>query len=297
MSQILRMLAAVLACGAVVCTAAGPTQEGTQQASGGNAAAPKLTEQSSMDEILDALHQVGENLRSLEATITLTEIDNDTGNPTARPGRVFLAREGDQVKFRATLTGVMVERDGKQALRAEKIEYVLRDGELIDRNYQTRTQVIRKLPVEDGKRDLLKLGEGPFPLPIGQTREEVLRQFDVREVNPADEKQNEMGIEAREGTRRLRLTPKKDSDLSDDFKWLEIDVSLSDAMPAQVIALNATGSSVQVTEFRSVKLNGEVPAKAFDLEPIKLSEWNSVYEDLNERRASSARPPKTPAEP
>ena len=83
-------------------------------------------------------------------------------------------------------------------------------------------------------------------------------------------------------TRRLRLTPKPDSDLADDFKWLEIDVGLADGLPAQVITLGATGSTAQVTDFRSVKLNVEVPAKAFELEPIKLSEWNSVYEDLNE---------------
>ena len=288
--SLLRTLSVILAC----CAAA--SAGWTQQAPQAGSATPRLTAQSSLNEILDALHQVGQDLKSLETAILLTEIDNDTGNPTARPGKVVLARDGEQVKLRATLTGVIVEQNGEDGFRPEKIEYLLRDGQLIDRNYQTRTQVIRKLPVEEQKRDLLKLGEGPFPLPIGQSRAEVLRQFEVREVDPSDDQQNEMGIDAREGTRRIRLTPKTGSELEDDFKWLEVDVGLADALPAQVIALNATGSTVQVTEFRSVKLNGDVPAKAFDLEPIKLSEWNSVYEDLNEQRASAARTSQTPKE-
>jgi hypothetical protein len=34
------------------------------------------------------------------------------------------------------------------------------------------------------KVNLLKLGEGPFPLPIGQKRDDVKRQFDVTLAKP-----------------------------------------------------------------------------------------------------------------
>lgn len=248
---------------------------------------PNLTQDSTVDEILDALDAAGADLQSLEAAVLLKEMDNDTGDVTARPGKIVLARQSDDVRFRASFAGVLVNpQKPSEGLRSERIEYLLRDGQLIDRNYHTRTEVTRKLPPSDGKRDLLKLGEGPFPLPIGQSRQEVQRQFEVAEVDPADDSQNEMGIDAPEGTRRLRLTPKANTDLADDFRWLEVDVRLDTGMPAQVITMSATGSNTQVVDLRNVKLNVPVPPEAFDLEAIDRGNWNVQYEDLSEGAGS-----------
>lgn len=280
--------------GVVACLAGGACVSGSPQSSPGNAsnridersatqpaAANKLDETSTVDDLLDALDQAGKDLRSLQATVLLTDVDNDTGSQTRRPGEVVLVREGNDVKFRATLKGVIVENDdGREGLRPEKIEYLLRGDELIDRNYKTRTESRHKLPPQEGKRDLLKLGEGPFPLPIGQSREDVYRLFDVREVDPDEEAQNEMGVDADENTRRLRLTPKPDTALAEDFQWLEIDVGLDDGMPRKVITLDPVGSTARVTELRKPKINAAVPDDAFELEPIDPNEWNIHYGEL-----------------
>lgn len=241
----------------------------------------RLDEQSTVDDILDALHEVGKDVRTLQATIVLTDIDGTTGDENKRPGEVYLQRGEDGVAFRAVLKGVLEEgADGKLTLRPEKIEYVLKGDELADRNYKTRTEVRRKLPPDAAKRDLLKLGEGPFPLPIGQTKQSVHEQFKVTEVDPTDPEQNEMDIAAPEGTRRLRLTPKEGTALADDFSWIELDVNLADGMPRQVITLDKTGANARVTDLRSIKINQPLPEGAMEMEAIDRKAWNVIYEEL-----------------
>lgn len=273
------LLATLLLAACAPAGAAGQADDGdqptTQPASGG-----ALGADSSVDDLLDALDAAGRDLKSLRARIILTDIDNQTGGETRRPGEVLLQRAGEDVLLRATLQGVIVNVDGKPGLREERIEYLLRDNVLTDRNYKKKTEVRRKLPPPQGKRDLLKLGEGPFPLPIGQSKDEVRAQFTVVEVDPTDPDQNQMGIKAPPNTRRLRLTPKEGSSLAKDFAWLEIDIDLGTGMPAQVITLDATGATARVTELRSIERNAGVPADAFDLEPIDPNQWNVTINEL-----------------
>lgn len=281
--RMLTLLSLVSLCLGSACAGGALSQDQpTTQLAGGADGDIELTQESSIDDLLDGLDRAGKDLTSFQANVQLTEIDNDTGTPTKRPGKVLLQRDGEDVMFRATFAGVIFERKGETGLRPEKIEYVLRNDELIDRNYQKKTQVIRKLPPPDGKRDLLKLGEGPFPLPIGQAREEVRKQFDVTEVDPGDDAQNELGVPAAENSRRLRLTPKPGTNLAEDFKWLEIDVGLNDGMPQKVITLNPTGSTAKVTDLSNIQVNIALPKSAFDLEPIDRNEWDVRYEDLSE---------------
>ena len=275
------------------CTSAA-TGQSAQTAAGSPTTGPAaLTKDSSIDELLDALDRAGTDLQSLKATVVLNDIDDVTGDSTSRPGEVLLQRDGEVVKFRAVFKGVIVELpNGKTGLREERKEYVLRDGELIDRNYKTRTEVRRKLPPQEGKRDLLKLGEGPFPLPIGQRAEDVHRQFAVVEVDPADEEQNMFGVEAAPNTRRLRLTPKPGTPLAKSFSWIEIDVSLEDGMPRKVITLNPEGNAARVTDFvRKPEVNKPIPADAFDLEPVDRGQWDVIIEELETPEAPPAAQP------
>jgi outer membrane lipoprotein-sorting protein len=254
-------------------------QQDAEPASATRPASPgALTDQSTIDEVLTAMQDAGKDLQSLKARILLIDIDNQTGSETKRPGSFALQRQAGQVLFRATLDGVLVQND--QGIREERIEYLLRDGVLIDRNYKKKTEARRKLPPQEGNRDLLKLGEGPFPLPIGQDVQDVHAQFQVTAVDPADEDQNELGIEPAAGTRRLRLTPLAGSALFDEFQWIEIDVKLEDGMPAKVITLDKQGGTARVTEFRTIEVNPTLPADTFDLEAINAGQWNVTVEEL-----------------
>ena len=74
------------------------------------------------------------------------------------------------------------ENDGKKI--NEKLDYELIDGKLIERNYRAHSQITQQVIRPGEKIDLFKLGQGPFPLPIGQPKEEVHKQFAVKSRCP-----------------------------------------------------------------------------------------------------------------
>lgn len=237
---------------------------------------PAAAEASGVDGLLEAMYVVGRDLTTLSSPVRLIDFDNVTADEVIRLGQLRLKRDGKDVKFRVTFSGRERPEGG---VIPDKIEYVLVGDRLIDRNYSAKSQVTRILSPEQAERDLLKLGEGPFPLPIGQSPEEVRRQFDVRLVNPENPAENEYNEPATPGTRRLRLTPKPDSALAADFLWVELDVDES-GFPRKVITLDPGEVNLRITELTDPTLNAEIPPEAFELEEIDASEWNITVEQM-----------------
>jgi outer membrane lipoprotein-sorting protein len=120
------------------------------------------------------------------------------------------------------------------------------------------------------KMNLLKLGEGPFPLPIGQKRHDVLNQFDVRKIeskpgDPAD-------------TVHLELIPKSGTSLARKFKSIDTWVSLPDEMPVRISTLDFTGATERSTDLSNVQINPDLTDADFELPKIDEKEWNLIEE-------------------
>ncbi len=232
-----------------------------------------------VDTLLDKMRLAGEELRTLESRVEFEDFDFNMGDNPIRPGHVWLRKagaDGKDVTFRVLLHG---KRDGPDgAYKPEKIEYRLRGDELVDRNYLARNQVTRKLSPEQADRDLLKLGEGPFPLPIGQPVAEVRRQFVVTRYDPAEPDDLDLEVAPVAGTVRLRLMPREGTPLADDFSQVELDVEPTSGLPLQVITLDAGGTNLRIVRLYDPTLNGEVDSAKFELEDIDLAGWNVAEE-------------------
>ena len=230
-----------------------------------------------VDALLEQMRLAGDGLRTLESRVEFEEYDfNFDANPI-RPGRVWLRRDGEgETTFRVLLFGSKDGPDG--AFRPGKIEYRLKGDELVDRNYVSKTQVTRKLPPEQAGRDLLKLGEGPFPLPIGQPVAEVRRQFTVSQIDPDQPDADALSAPAMEGAKRLRLTPRAGTPLAEDFSQVEIDVDPATGLPMQVATMDAGGQTLRLVRLYDPSVNGDVEDADFELEDIDLSDWNVSVE-------------------
>ena len=79
---------------------------------------------------------------------------------------IYQATAPGEARMRITFD----QRIQEGAVQAQKIEYLLAGGWLIDRNYTRKIEVNRQVLRPGEKVNLLKLGEGPFPLPIGQKK-------------------------------------------------------------------------------------------------------------------------------
>src|SRR6476661_1794609 len=175
-SEWMAAMLATLALPLLVSCASAPQQ--AQPAPAGNGA---LTQKSSIDEILDAMDARGKDLQDFTATVKLTESDQAVGTDMSRSGKIWLQRgEGGNDRVRV----VFDKKKTDKGERPDKIEYVLDGGWLLDRDYGNRLQVRRQVRRPDEKTNLLKLGEGPFPLPLGQSKEDVHRLFEVKKMDP-----------------------------------------------------------------------------------------------------------------
>ncbi len=226
----------------------------------------KLAADSSLDAILDALDRRGENLRSLAADVTLTESDATTGDDVTRKGSFALELRPDG-SARSRVTFDTKESNNRRT--EERIEYLLDGPNLIDRTYRTKTQVTRQVLKPGERINLLKLGEGPFPLPIGQDKEEVRRLFDVKKIEPkADDPRD---------TVHVQLAPKPGSQFADRFQSIDAWVDLNDHMPKRIETVDANGVTIRTTDLSNVRVNEELGDETFTLEKIG-DDWNQLNE-------------------
>ncbi|HEV8378720.1 MAG TPA: hypothetical protein VGP99_07705, partial [Tepidisphaeraceae bacterium] len=128
------------------------------------AAQNPLNEQSSREEILDALHARGQGLKDFTADVSLAETDALSGETTTMTGKVWYQARGEGNARMRILFDKKLFGDKPQA--GAKVEYALDKGWLTDRDYKRKVEIQRQVLKPGEKINLLKLGEGPFPLPI-----------------------------------------------------------------------------------------------------------------------------------
>ena len=237
----------------------------------GTASGPSVAPDLSIDPILQQLDQVGKNLREFSAKLKLTETDNDLGTSTVRTGKVYFQKKPDGTARIHVIFDRRIDEDRKLAF-PEKVEYLLDGAWLIDRNYQTKNEVKRQVLKREQKMDLFKLGEGPFPLPIGQDPADVHKAFDVKRA-PAAKDDPPQSV-------HLTLLPKAGSDLARKFESIDVWVDGKTHMPVRV----DTGAKHQTrsTELNDVVVNPPGGLKESDFQLPNIDQnWNRHVESLN----------------
>ena len=207
------------------------------------------------------LQKAGENLTSLAADLSLAVTDTDTGEASTRSGRFALQRlpDGDtrvRVTFTKTVSGKRVETDRRDVL--------LEGPTLTDRDEKTKKLTVRQVRQPGEKLNLFKLGEGPFPLPIGQTPEAVLKEFDVKPVTTAD-------VTAR----TLDLLPKAGTPLAEKFKSLRVVFDTATGFPRSIQTVDPNETATTTAVLSNVRRNADVKPEEFKLDPVP-KDWQVV---------------------
>ena len=248
-----------------------PTGAGATAPANAPAAGP-LTADASVDQVLDALDVRGRNLEQFVADVTLTEVDEATQLESQRTGRVWYQKRAGNDRIRVTFDK---KAQGKFD-RDERLEYLLDGGWLVDRDYRRSIEVKRQVLRPGEKINLLKLGEGPFPLPIGQPKEDVLKQFEVSKGDPA--------LGGPKGAPHVALKPREGTRLARKFAQIDVWVDPQTQMPVRIDALDANETTRRTTELRNVRVNPN-PAlgeRDFALPKIDENKWElhaEPYED------------------
>lgn len=213
---------------------------------------------------LNALHDSGANLKSLAADISLKTVSGDFNDENTKIGTFLLQKlPGGDTRIRASFTE---RRSGTNKIVKDRRDYVLAGPDLIERDYQAKKQTTRQIREPGQKLDLFKLGEGPFPLPVGQAREDVLKDFDVEELP-----NNDKAVLA-----VIKLSPKPATALADKFKSITVKIDRETKLPTEIKTVDKQQIDQNTATLTKIRVNDAIGDKAFDLEPIDSKEWNLV---------------------
>lgn len=211
-----------------------------------------------LDTILDRLESNGKNLVDMKARLKKQEIETFPVPETqSQEGEImFIRREPDSrflVRFDKLTVGGIVKDTPRDR------QWFAFDGRwLIERNDNLR-RVIRREAVAKGQRvDVFKLGNGPFPLPIGQSRQDMLSNFEIKlkPPVPGDPPQ----------TDHLECIPRKESEVAERFRRVDFFVDQKLELPIRIDAVEKRDEVELRVEFSDVRLNSGLPASSFELE-------------------------------
>lgn len=156
-----------------------------------------------------------------------------------------------------------------------KQEWYLFDGRWLYEVLERIEQVTkREIAREGDKVDLFDLERAPFPLPFGQKKDTILRNFDVTLRPPAsDDPPN---------TDHLVCVPKPDSTMHGKYDRLEFFVRKDIHLPSRVTVTKNGGLEINTADFPDLSagsINAGVSKKDF-ARPAAWKKYNEVVEEL-----------------
>jgi hypothetical protein len=245
------------------------------------------------DDLLNRLETSDKELKSLSAGMLYDRVFGLAGDRQVRKGQLHFidTKEKDDKgqpapgsrKFAIKFESLKL---GTQGWRPEEKTMVF-DGHWLIEKMPAEKQVIKREVVPAGKAfDPLKIGEGPFPIPVGQKREDILKRFNAELLaaedgivgnEPADtQKLKEFVTKAK--AYQLKLTPKgEDQDFKEIRLWYSQQEGTGALLPVMARTVNQQ-DDVSIVELVKVKLNQEPPKEVFDAQAP--AGWQVQVEEL-----------------
>lgn len=139
------------------------------------------------DDLLLALQFADRGLKTLQSDVVFDKLNDALGDRQIRRGRLWFQTEGStdaakapRRKFAVHFTSLQL--DDKLTNQDQHLVF---DGEWFIEKNPGQKQFKKRQVVPSGQTiDPLKIGEGPFPIPIGQKRAEILKRYSA-ELLPA----------------------------------------------------------------------------------------------------------------
>lgn len=241
-----------------------------------------------VEDILLALEKADAELKTLQADMMYDRVFGIAGDRRIRIGHLYFQNDGPASPGALPRRRFAFRTDTLQIgsrLQAEQLDLIFDGAWLIERNHGTKQFIARRIVKEGESFDPLRLGEGPFPVPIGQKRNEILKRYDA-ELLPA-----EQGLEANDDTpeslERLRafvkdtyqvhLTPKAEiregEELRDVRLWYAPVGGASGRLLPKLARTVNRSQDVSLVQLVGWKVNEAVPTDVLDTTPPTDPAW------------------------
>lgn len=268
------------------------------------------------DALLTALESAGDQIRTLKADLLHINRKSELeagqivlkrgsimfqNEPSAPASATPLSADGKPAPPaprppRAPRTGKLFQIDFTEvefnAQRHDESQSFVFDGEWLVEKQPANKQMFKYRVVPPGqKTDPLALGEGPFPMPIGQKKSKILDRFWATLMPPADgfpqlpdKDGNPFPVPdwVAKDTVQVRLIPRPESAESRDFREIRLWYTRDGLRPRVANTLKQDDSSDSILLTNTV-VNQPLPAGAFDTSD--LPGWDVQIEEFRQAKA------------
>jgi len=207
-----------------------------------------------VDALLDELEAGVNNLRNFTADLVYEKVDALLGRSEIRTGRVLYQAkpEANTKRFAILLEQLVVGN----RLEEHRKHYVFDGQWLAEINHEEKQFIKRQIVAPGESFDPLKLGEGPFPMPIGQPKQQVLKRFEVKTFDPPGDGPLARVVKQFE-TRGLVLTPKPGTPTAEAYQRIELLYDENSLLPVGVRAIEHNENE-KIVRLSEVKRNSEL---------------------------------------
>lgn len=226
-----------------------------------------------VDAVLDRLEQRGDKLHSLTSRLRADFVDVVAQDEQSKIGRIWFRRDKPNPKFKVVYDKTLF--DGFET--DDRHEYAFDGQTLTELHHKSRTGRERPIVREGEKVDPFRIGKGPFPLPFGQKKADILEHFVVTPVRRSAKDPPR--------TDHLKLIPRKGSDMAEQYLELHFYISKKIDLPIRIVAHQRRPGSKEVDEivtvnFLDLKVNPEVTDGALAVPRPKGKDWSFTREPL-----------------
>lgn len=245
-----------------------------------------------IDDLLTRLAAATDALETFTAKVQYAREFAIAGDQQTRRGELFFdnritAEHGRRfaVVFDTLIVGRRLEREE---------QLFVFDGEwLVEKVAGDRRFTKRQVAPPGSDFDPLRIGEGPFPVPIGQDPKEILKRYDA-ELRPPGEGLDDEGLRgfAERALVQMRLVPKPERAEIDDFEEIRLwyDPQTEAMLPRMARTVNASGD-VSLVVLLAPVVNAGLPAEVFDTStPPKSEGWSVTVSAYRESETGGGRP-------
>jgi len=213
-----------------------------------------------IDARLDAIERGAADLDAFTAKLQYETVDAILDRRTRRIGTMVYEHGTSERprRFAFLLDRRLIERRSGEFRIEERPQHYIFDGRrLAEINHDDRQYIERELVPPGKSFDALELGNGPFPLPVGQKKQDVLERFDVTDaVLPDDGPLSFFTTADGVMIEGIRLVPKPNLEASKDVRHIDIFFDTGTWLPVGVHVVEVNDDEKIVT-LRDVKRNPE----------------------------------------
>lgn len=222
------------------------------------------------DDLLLRLERSADDLRTISAKVVYRTWDSVLEAQELRSGALVYEVGAGERRRVGIFFDVVVRGNARHPNRRD---YIFDGNWLVEVDHERKLLIKRQIAEPGRSFDPLRLGEGPFPLPIGQKRDEVVARFNVTLIEKTTDPWLADRLAGREVT-GLLLVPRPGSLHEKDFARVEVFYDAKTLLPAGVHAVEPEPKADTKTVFLSdQKRNSAIDADRLTIPQPDPREW------------------------